>query len=182
MVKDLLEGVSLDDIGSPVPLVLVTAVALYLSTIVLARVQGPRTLAAMSAFDVITNVAIGAVIGSTIVSPSIGLLNGLVAVGSLMALQFLVGLLRSRTRARSAIDDTPVVLMRDGQVVQEALVGTRLTEADLQGALRSANVHRYVDVDAVVLETSGSLSVLHHSSGLAEIDERLLDGLRHAGS
>lgn len=72
----------------------------------------------------------------------------------------------ARTRIASetfkvAIQNTPVVLMRDGMILYEALAETRVSENDLIAKLREANVLSYSEVRAVVLETTGDISVLH---------------------
>ncbi|MBA2414492.1 MAG: DUF421 domain-containing protein [Geodermatophilaceae bacterium] len=89
-------------------------------------------------------------------------------------------MLRTRTRLQRAIDDRPRLLMRDGKVLDEGLRAVGLTEIDLHSALRAANVHRYHDVDAIVLEKTGSLTVLHHAQPTAGVEDRLLTGVSGA--
>lgn len=49
-----------------------------------------------------------------------------------------------------------------------------MTRADLIAKLRGAGVHRLADVDAVVLETTGDVSVL---SGGDPIDPAMVEGV-----
>ena len=63
--------------------------------------------------------------------------------------------------------------MRDGVVLRDALLETRVSEEDLIAKLREANVARFSDVCAVVLETTGNISVLHGENA----DEALLMGV-----
>ena len=51
-----------------------------------------------------------------------------------------------------------------------------MTEDDVRAKLREANVAGYDEVRAVVLETTGSVSVL---DGAREIDHDLLRGVRN---
>lgn len=55
----------------------------------------------------------------------------------------------------------------------------RITRADLLAKLREANVPRLDQVRAVVMETTGDVSVLHAGSeDRGILDEELLDGVR----
>ena len=113
-------------------------------------------------------------VGSVILRTEVGLPAGAVAVAAIFALQFVIGRLRARPRLRALFDNTPTLVMRDGRVLHDKLAATRLVEADLHPAMRAANVHRYADVDAIVLEKTGSLSVVHHSPLTAGVEGRLL--------
>ncbi|MEO7917342.1 MAG: YetF domain-containing protein, partial [Dokdonella sp.] len=64
----------------------------------------------------------------------------------------------------------PVVFMRNGKIFDEALTRTRVAKSDLIAKLREANVLDFSEVRAVILETTGDISVLH---GVAVSDEML---------
>jgi len=53
---------------------------------------------------------------------------------------------------------------------------SRVTEDDVRAKLREANVFNYHEVEAVVLETTGDVSVLH---GGSNFDNDLLADVRH---
>jgi len=59
------------------------------------------------------------------------------------------------------VQNSPVVLMRDGVIIHEALTYTRVAKDDLIAKLREANVLDLSQVRAVILETTGDVSVLH---------------------
>ena len=64
--------------------------------------------------------------------------------------------------------------MRDGIFDENALRKTRVAKDDLIAKLREANVLAMNRVRAVVLETTGDVSVLHGN----ELDDALLTGVR----
>ena len=72
------------------------------------------------------------------------------------------------------MQNEPVLLMRDGEILDEALEKTRVARSDLIAKLREANVTDYSQVRAAVLETTGDVSVLHGET----LDEALLEGVR----
>lgn len=61
--------------------------------------------------------------------------------------------------------------------VAQGLRQARVSVDDVRAKLREANVLRYDEVRAVVLETTGDISVLH---GDAELELDLIDGVRGA--
>ncbi|MFW2542582.1 YetF domain-containing protein [Primorskyibacter sp. 2E107] len=69
---------------------------------------------------------------------------------------------------------SPPLLMRDGAFQERALVWTRTTHADLIARLRKARALHVSDMRAVILDSTGDMSVLHGE----RLDARLLDGVR----
>ncbi len=95
--------------------VIVGTIAMYLSTLIAIRVAGRRTLARLSAFDVIPTVAIGTLLASTVVSKDPSYLQGLTALVTLLALQVLVGAVRQRSALmRKLVDFEPEVIAENG--------------------------------------------------------------------
>lgn len=159
-----------------VGLVLLSAPIVYGALILLTRVNGLRSFAKMSAFDFATTVAVGTLLSSTIATGSPPLLQALTAFGVLFAMQYAVARLRLRSSGfRDAVDNAPLLLMRDGEMLPDNMASARITEVDLRSRLRAANVLGLSDVRAVVLETTGDVSVLR---GEGPLDERLLEGVR----
>ncbi len=91
--------------------------------------------------------------------------------GCLGVQYFTARLRRASDRFEAIVQNSPVLLMRDGEFLQAALNATRVAEDDLIAKLREANVRDLSDVRAVVLETTGDISVLHGP----ELQEQLLN-------
>lgn len=90
----------------------------------------------------------------------------------LLILQKVVSLLRQNSNAfKEAAENEPLLLMKDGAFIPVALEATQVTESDVIAKLREANALDLSEVKAVVLETTGDISVLHGG----KLDERLLD-------
>ncbi len=142
-------------------MIALSAVCAYAAVILYCRVAGLRSFATMSAFDFVMTVAVGTIFGSTIATKDPSLLAGLFVLALLFILQKVVAVLRQRTRFDAVTDNTPVLLMRDGEILHENLRRAQVTERDLVARLRRANVRSFDTVNAVVLETTGDVSVLH---------------------
>lgn len=151
----------------------VSAVLMVVATIVIIRIVGLRSLAKMSSFDFAVTVAIGSIIATVVVS-STPVANGVFGVAGLLAVQAVIALLRQRTAVEKVVDNTPMLLMRDGRFLEHAMGRVRVTKSDVIAKLREANVLQLDEVRAVVLETTGDISVLH---GHDPVDELLFDNV-----
>jgi uncharacterized membrane protein YcaP (DUF421 family) len=159
---------------STVGWIIVSAVLMLLAVVVVVRITGLRSLAKMSSVDFTVTVAIGSILGSVVASGS-PISQGAVAVAALLGVQWLVAQFRRRSFGSRVVDNTPVLLVRDGQFIEEAMTKERVTRSDVYARLRRANVHRMDQVIAVVLETTGDISVVH---GEGPLDRQLYDNIR----
>ncbi|MDX1609606.1 MAG: DUF421 domain-containing protein [Halofilum sp. (in: g-proteobacteria)] len=155
-------------VASPASLLLVVlgTAAMYLTVLGLARWSGVRSFAQMSTFDVAVTIAIGSLFASSVLSSEPPLLQGMVAAAALYTLQLIVSRLRLVSeRARRTVDNGPILLMgAGGRLLHENLRVARMTEDDLRCQLRKANVIDPTRVEAVVMEGTGTVHVLHGHS------------------
>lgn len=156
-------------------LVVISALIMIPVVIAIIRVVGLRSLSKMSSFDFAVTVAIGSIMAST-VATSTPVANGALAVLALLGVQALIAVLRRFGRVSDAIDNDPMLLMRDGEFIDDALLACRVTRSDVIAKLREANVLQLSEVRAVVLETTGDISVLH---GDVEPDDILFDDVQN---
>lgn len=149
------------DIGM-VPEIIIGTIVVYIAVIIFTRIFGLKSFSKMTGFDFVNTVAIGNLIGMTIATSNPKLLLGILLIGLLYLANYLVSLLRFRSKtARKHLDNSPVMIMRDGKVLYDNLNKVEITENELRGKLREANVIRLNEVKAVILETTGDVSVLH---------------------
>lgn len=141
-------------------LIVVSAVGILMAVVVYTRVVGLRTFSKMSAFDFAVTVAIGSTIGSVSLLGS-SLLAGVLAIGTLLVMQYVIARLRSRWNFSAVVDNAPVVLMVGRQFLADNLARSRVTEDDVRAKLREANAYNFEQVRAVILETTGDISVIH---------------------
>lgn len=143
--------------------------------ILLVRIVGLRSFSKMTNFDFVMTVAMGSLLAGASQSQQwTGFLQTLTAMASLFAIQYLVSRLRRRSpRLDALVQNTPILLMKDGVILHDALRATRVAEEDLFAKLREANALDIASVRAVVLETTGNISVLHG----AQVDEALFKGV-----
>ncbi len=142
------------------------------------RVVGLRAFSKMTAFDFVVTVAVGSLLASASQAPSLSeFVQPTIAIASLLGVQYVVARLRRSSETFEAIvQNSPVLLMQDGEILHQALAATRVEEDDLIAKLREANVRDFSEVSAVVLETTGNISVL---TG-AQVNPEILKGVQRA--
>ena len=158
-----------------VALIALSASAMYAAVILLTRLAGVRSFSKMSGFDFAVTVAIGSVLASVVTSKDPPLASGIAALVCLFALQIGMAILRSRFPALQIwTDNKPRLIMIGSEVQHDQLKKAKMTESDLWGKLREANVSRFSQVLAVFAETTGDVCVLHTTGQDREIEPALL--------
>lgn len=171
--------------ASPTSLVAIalSAVAVYAVVLVYTRLAGLRSFAKMSSFDFAMTVAIGSMLASAILAKTPTLPQAIVGLGMVYALQRLLGWARQRwTVVQTLVDNEPLLLMDGPEMLRGAMREAGVTEDDLWGKLREANVLDIRQVRAVVMETTGDVTVLHGDVGGPPLQGRILTGVRGADS
>jgi len=155
--------------------ILVVGVLAYVALIVLLRVTGKRTLSKMNAFDLVVTVALGSTLATVLLSKDVALADGVVAFALLIGLQFIITWLSVRSDAVSTlIKAEPALLVRDGALLRNAMRRERVVEAEVLAAIRQEGYATLDEVDAVILETDGSFSVI---KDMKNEDESALPGV-----
>lgn len=118
----------------------------------------------MSSFDFAMTVAVGSIIATCVLSESVSLLEGAIALFMVYLLQLSAAYLRRYKIFRNLIDNQPTLLMENGVMLKENMKAVRVTENYLRSKLRENNVFKLSEVRAVIFETTGDMSILHTKS------------------
>lgn len=149
-----------------------TGVLAYVGLIIVLRVSGKRTLAALNAFDFVVTVALGSTLATILLSEDVSVAQGLTAFVTLIGLQYAVAWSSVRLRlVRSGVRSEPVALVVHGQYREEAMDAERVTKSDVAQAVRRKGRGSIADVAAVVLETDGTLSIIGRAADLSALEE-----------
>ncbi|QDT02039.1 hypothetical protein K227x_04100 [Rubripirellula lacrimiformis] len=159
-------------------MVLVSSVVVYAAILLYTRLAGLRSFSKMSAADFAMTIAVGSLFGATVSAPSPTLFVGLFSLLCLFAAQWALASLRRKSdRFSKLVDNQPLLLMVDGEIIQQNLEQANMTESDLFGKLREANALNFDQVKAVVFETTGDVSVLHNADDNIKLEPRFFEGV-----
>ena len=144
--------------------VVLVGVPAYLALVLLLRVSGKRTLSKMNAFDLVVTVALGSILATITLSKDIALAEGAAAIAVLVGLQFVVAWLSARFKAVSQlVKAEPTLLFHRGEFLRAAMKRERVAEDEVRAAIRGSGKGALENVEAVILETDGSFSVVSQS-------------------
>ena len=144
--------------------VLVVGCLAYVVLILWLRITGKRTLSKWNAFDFVVTIALGSTLASVIISRDVPLMEGVVALGLLVGLQYMITWLSVRYPSlQKLIKAEPTLLLDKGKFLDDVMRRERVSESEVRMAIRSQGAVAIEEIEAVVLETDGSFSVMTKS-------------------
>ncbi len=149
--------------------VLIVGALTYVGLVAFLRISGKRTLSSMNAFDFIVTVAFGSTLASTILPSKPTLVDGLTALALLIALQFVVAWAEIRsTLFHRIVTSHPAIVFYRGAFVEDKMKRERVERGEIMAVIRRNGILDIEAVEAVVLETDGSFSVISRPDKPAE--------------
>jgi uncharacterized membrane protein YcaP (DUF421 family) len=120
----------------------------------------------MNAFDLVVTVALGSTLSSILLSADVPLVEGAVGLFVLIALQWNIAWLSVRSDVfGKLVKSEPALLVYAGAMLPDALRRERVVETEVWSVVRSQGIADLADVEAVVLETDGSMNVVKKVEG-----------------
>jgi uncharacterized membrane protein YcaP (DUF421 family) len=142
-------------------LVAVRALILYILLVVVMRLMGKRQIGQLQPFELVITIVIAELAVIPMSNTGIPLINGIVGILVLMAVQIVLSLIILYSeKARKVICGNPIILVNNGKPVREMMRLVRINISDLLEQLRSKEYPNISDIAYAVLETNGSISVI----------------------
>ena len=136
-------------------------VILYLILLFAIRMMGKRQLGEMEPMEFVVSMLIANLAAVPMQETGIPLMMGLIPILVVLALELLLSVcIFHSVSLRRLFCGKPVILMKDGQLLQENLKKTRVNPDELTEYLRLQGVVDLTHVQYAILETSGSISTL----------------------
>jgi uncharacterized membrane protein YcaP (DUF421 family) len=96
--------------------VLLVGTLAYVALVLLLRISGKRTLSKLNAFDLVVTVALGSTLATVLLSKSVALAEGALALALLISLQYAIAWLSVRSpRLEGMIKAEPTLLLHRGR-------------------------------------------------------------------
>jgi uncharacterized membrane protein YcaP (DUF421 family) len=138
---------------------IVRGAVVYLSLLAMVRISGRRTVGQFTPFDLLVVMLLSEAVSNSLSGGDDSLSGGLIIAATLIALNTGVAMLSAYSkRASVMLDGTAVLIGRDGQFFDKVVKRCRITEEDLDQALRSANCKRE-DMQCAFLEADGEITI-----------------------
>ena len=137
----------------------VRGAVVYLALLVMVRLSGRRTVGQFTPFDLLVVMLLSEAVSNSLSGGDDSLSGGLIIAATLIALNTGVAMLSTHSKRASAmLDGTAVLIGRDGKFFDKVVKRCRITESDLDQALRSANCAHH-DMQCAFLEADGEITI-----------------------
>jgi uncharacterized membrane protein YcaP (DUF421 family) len=146
--------------------IVVRTVVIFFFVMVLTRAMGKKELSQLTAFELILLITIGDLVQQGVTQEDQSLTGAMLAVGTIGLLIVTLSLVQWRWAGlRRVIRGVPVVIVRKGQVVKEAMRLERLGLEELLEGAREQGIDDLARVKLAVLEPDGKLSFIQFEDG-----------------
>lgn len=136
----------------------IRAVILYVALIIATRMMGHRQVGILSGHNYLVAAGIVSLAAIRMINPESSLTSGLVIVFVYAAVNVFLSYLDIKWP--KAIDRKPTILMKDGMLLKESLLDCHVTLDNLLSQLRLKGAHNLSEIDTIVLEPYGKISVV----------------------
>ena len=153
--------------------IVVRATVIFFFLYLLTRIMGKRELAQLSAFELILLVTIGDLVQQGVTQEDMSLTGNMLAVGTIGVWILLLSYLSYRFKgAGSALEGIAVVIVRDGEILEDALHVERLTDDEVLAEAREQGIDDLAKVRVGILEADGKFSFIQDDPKQHEEERR----------
>ena len=139
-------------------------VILYLLLMVGLRLLGKRQIGELEPSELVLTLIISDLAAVPMQDFGIPLVNGVFPIVVLLCLSMILSFINLKSvRFRAVLCGKPAVIIREGQLVQQAMNQARLTIDELYEQLRSQGITDLKSVKYAILETNGRISALPYT-------------------
>jgi len=142
------------------------ALIVYVFLAVLLRITGRRQIGQLAPFDLVLLLVLSNAVQNSMNGGDNSVSGGVLSAVTLVGVNWLVGYVTYRNkRLARVIEGRPEVLIHNGHVYRDVMRRERLTQAELDAALRQAGCASIDDVHFAMLENNGQITVRMKDKG-----------------
>jgi len=142
-------------------ILLVRTFIVYILVITSLRLMGKRQIGELQPSELVVAIMISDLACVPMSQLSTPLLYGIIPIFTLVISEIFLSYISLKSeKIRIMLNGRPQILMKDGKLCREEMKKARVNIDDLLEELRKCGYYSFEDVDTVVLETGGSISVI----------------------
>lgn len=140
----------------------VRALAVYILLLIMVRLSGRRTVGQFTPFDLLIVMLLSEAVSNSLSGGDTSLVGGLIGAATLVAINSLIALASSRSASfEKAVDGSAVLIGRDGEFFDKIVRSCRLSQSDLEEALREHDCPR-AEMKCAFLEADGEITIMRN--------------------
>ncbi|MGZ3240875.1 MAG: DUF421 domain-containing protein [Burkholderiaceae bacterium] len=139
---------------------IVRAIATYVFMIVLLRITGKRQVGQLAPFDLVLLLVLSNAVQNSINGGDNSLVGGFISAIALVGANYTLSYITYRSkRIAGLIEGRPQILIHNGHLYTDIMHKEKVTQHELDAALRQAGIGCIEHVHFAVLENNGQISV-----------------------
>ena len=136
------------------------AIVVYIFLLTILRVTGKRQVGQLAPFDLVLLLVLSNALQNSMNGGDNTVTGGVISAVTLISLNWLLGYITFRSKRMGRfIEGRPQIIIHNGRVYRDVMERERLTQAELEAAVRQAGCASIDDVHFAVLENNGQISV-----------------------
>ncbi|MEH6435856.1 DUF421 domain-containing protein [Massilia sp. DD77] len=140
----------------------VRGLAVYLLLLVMVRLSGRRTVGQFTPFDLLVVMLLSEAVSNSLSGGDQSLVGGLICAATLVAINAVIAVSTTRSKTISKLVDGSAVLVgRDGVFFEKVMRECRLSDGDVEEALREHDCPRS-EMKCAFLEADGEITILRN--------------------
>lgn len=153
---------------------LLRTLIMYIVVVGALRMMGKRQIGELEASELVVTIIISDIAAMPITNMGVPLITNIIAILTLMLLEIFIsfGAFKS-PKMRSIMYGKPSTFFKNGKFNQKEMLRQRFNVADIMEEIRGNGVCSLSDVEYIVMETNGKVSVILKQSASAVTPEQL---------
>lgn len=144
----------------------VRTIALYISVIIAMRIMGKRTIGEMHPTEMVVSIMISDLATVPMQSKSTPLSDGIVPIFTLVVLELIFAFLVLKSRSvRRLLVGRSCKVTKGGKLLEKEMANLKITVDDIEEQIRINGYTSLKDVEEIVIETNGQVSVIGKDEG-----------------
>jgi uncharacterized membrane protein YcaP (DUF421 family) len=153
--------------------IVVRSAVLFIFVFVVTRALGRKELAEISSFELILLVVMGDLIQQGVTGDDRSVVGAMLAVSTFALLTLAMSYAAFRwPRTEPVLEGIAVIVVRDGEPLDDVLQLERLTEDEVKDAAREQGISDLAEVSVGILEADGKFSFLRRDGDRPQGSER----------
>lgn len=141
--------------------IIIRTLLIYIIVTFAVRLMGKRQVGDMQTSELVITMIISEIASLPLENPERPLITGIIPVLMLAAIEIIVSVIMMKSRkARGIICGHPIIIIRDGEIVEKEINRLRLSREDVYSLLRQQQYSDPSGVKFGIIEPNGSLSIL----------------------
>ena len=158
--------------------ILIRTLLIYLLLSISFKIMGKRQLGELEISELVSTLLLSEVASLPIADPDIPLSNAIIPLFFILSLEIIISFFKNKSeKLKKAVEGKPIFLVFKGKLLQKNLKENRISVNELLSEMRVQGAFSLEDVEYVMLEQSGSLSVCKKNSQDSFSHPLIIDGI-----